>query len=165
MKRWRSCERAAGLAGLLPCPGKRHYPTPPAHSAQGVGSSAPGDAWGVWPYRASLHILASSTSAAHGLARRSPFQPRSQLVGLSFADEVRRESSLSPWSENIKYKTAIFRQVNRHNPRTHHDALEFPDGEIVLLTLLKPDPTVLQLPASTSGNNGVQRAEEPAMAR
>jgi hypothetical protein len=45
---------------------------------------------------------------------------------LSFADEVRRESSLSPWSENIKYKTAIFRQVNQHNPRTHHDALEFP---------------------------------------
>jgi hypothetical protein len=36
---------------------------------------------------------------------------------LSFADEVRRENSLSPWSENIKYKTAIFRQVNQHNPR------------------------------------------------
>ena len=53
---------------------------------------------------------------------------------LSFADEVRRGSSLSPWSESIKYKTAIFRQVNKHNPRTHHDALEFPDGEIVLLT-------------------------------
>jgi hypothetical protein len=86
---------------------------------------------------------------------------------LSFADEVRRESSLSPWSENIKYKTVIFRQVNQHNPRTHHDALEFPDGEIVLLTLLKPDQqaTVLQLPASTSGSNGAQRAEEPAMAR
>ena len=86
---------------------------------------------------------------------------------LSFADEVRRESSLSPWSEAIKYKTAIFRQVNKHNPRTHHDALEFPDGETVLLTLLKPDQqaTVLQLPASTSGSNGAQRAEEPAMAR
>ena len=85
---------------------------------------------------------------------------------LSFADEVRRESSLSPWRETIKYKTAIFRQVNKHNPRTHHDALEFPDGEIVLLTLLKPDQqaTVLQLPASTSGSKGAQRAEEPAMA-
>jgi hypothetical protein len=86
---------------------------------------------------------------------------------LSFAGEVRRESSLSPWSENIKYKTAIFRQVNKHNPRTHHDALEFPDGETVLLTLLKPDQqaTVLQLPASTSGSKGEQRAEDPAMAR
>jgi hypothetical protein len=85
---------------------------------------------------------------------------------LSFADEVRRESP-SWQSEKIKYKTAIFRQVNQHNPRTHHDALEFPDGEIVLLTLLKPDQqaTVLQLPASTSGSNGAQRAEEPAMAR
>jgi hypothetical protein len=28
----------------------------------------------------------------------------------------------------------IFRQVNRDNPYTHHDALEFPDGQTVLLT-------------------------------
>jgi hypothetical protein len=68
---------------------------------------------------------------------------------LSFADAVRRESPRCPGNEKIKYKTAIFRQVDQHNPRTHHDALEFPDGEIVLVTLLKPDQqaTVLQLPA------------------
>jgi hypothetical protein len=52
----------------------------------------------------------------------------------------------------IKHQTAIFRQVNRHNPRTHHDALEFPDGQIVLLTFLQEgqQATVLQLPASTN---------------
>jgi hypothetical protein len=44
--------------------------------------------------------------------------------------------------------------VNQHNPRTHHDALEFPNGEMVLVTSLKPDQqaTVLQLPASAGGN-------------
>ena len=38
--------------------------------------------------------------------------------------------------ETLAYSTAIFRQVNKHDPRVHHDALEFPDGRIVLLTKL-----------------------------
>ena len=35
------------------------------------------------------------------------------------------------------------------NPCTHHDALEFPDGQVVLLTHLREGQraTVLQLPA------------------
>ena len=49
----------------------------------------------------------------------------------------------------VKHTTAIFRQVNKDNPRTHHDALEFPDGQVVLLTALLEgqEATVLQLPA------------------
>jgi hypothetical protein len=49
----------------------------------------------------------------------------------------------------LKHTTSIFRQVNKHNPQTHHDALEFPDGRIVLLTdvLEGQEATVLQLPA------------------
>lgn len=45
--------------------------------------------------------------------------------------------------------TAIFRQVNKNEPFKHHDALEFPDGRIVLLTRLSEgqEATVLQLPA------------------
>ena len=31
------------------------------------------------------------------------------------------------------HTTAIFRQVDKDNPHTHHDALEFPDGQMVLL--------------------------------
>ena len=48
----------------------------------------------------------------------------------------------------VKHTTAIFRQVNKDNPRTHHDALEFPDGQVVLLTALLEgqEATVLQLP-------------------
>jgi hypothetical protein len=49
----------------------------------------------------------------------------------------------------IPHKVARFRQVNKENPCTHHDALEFPDGETVLLTHLRAGQraTVLQLPA------------------
>jgi hypothetical protein len=45
--------------------------------------------------------------------------------------------------------TAIFRQINKDELYTHHDALEFPDGRIVLLTDLfeHQQATVLQLPA------------------
>jgi hypothetical protein len=68
---------------------------------------------------------------------------------LSFAEEV-RQWAMAPWSSNvIGYRTALFRQVNKDKAYTHHDALEFPDGKIVLLTTLKPgqQATVLQLPA------------------
>ena len=51
--------------------------------------------------------------------------------------------------ETLGHATAIFRQVNKTEPREHHDALEFPDGRIVLLTRLSEgqEATVLQLPA------------------
>ena len=47
------------------------------------------------------------------------------------------------------YTLARFRQVNKDRPNVHHDALEFPDGHIVLLTKLceGQHATVLQLPA------------------
>jgi hypothetical protein len=51
--------------------------------------------------------------------------------------------------ERLDHATAIFRQVNKNEPLKHHDALEFPDGRIVLLTRLSEgqEATVLQLPA------------------
>ena len=51
----------------------------------------------------------------------------------------------------FNHTTAIFRQVNRGLPWTHHDALEFPDGQIVVLTVLLEgqEATVLQLPAQS----------------
>ena len=52
-------------------------------------------------------------------------------------------------AETLGYATAIFRQVNKNEQWQHHDALEFPDGRIVLLTQLcgGQEATVLQLPA------------------
>jgi hypothetical protein len=80
---------------------------------------------------------------------------------VSFADQVRRAPRF-PWGEReIGYKTAIFRQINLHNRATHHDALEFPNGEIVLLTLLEEGQraTVLQLPAA------LKEQEKPVITR
>lgn len=69
---------------------------------------------------------------------------------LAFADDVRRDAiGLLPWrSKVISHRTAIFRQVNKQKLVAHHDALEFPDGKIVLLTSLCEGQraTVLQLP-------------------
>ena len=70
---------------------------------------------------------------------------------LSFASEVKCVRSAFVWSERvISHKTAIFRRVNQEYAWDNHDALEFPDGEIVLLTLLREgqQATVLQLPAA-----------------
>jgi hypothetical protein len=80
---------------------------------------------------------------------------------LSFAEEVRKVRSW-PWRSPIGYKTAIFRKINEHNPTVHHDALEFPDGQIVLLTLLEEgqQATVLQLPVTHEG----ARTPEPKKA-
>ena len=62
---------------------------------------------------------------------------------------------------NVKYATAIFRQINKQSPGTHHDAVEFPDGHTVLLTSLPEGQlaTVLQLPAqpATSAEAEEQR--------
>jgi hypothetical protein len=78
---------------------------------------------------------------------------------LSFVEEV-AGVRLWPWSKPVKHKTAIFRQVNQKNPRTHHDALEFPDGQIVLVTFMPEglQATVLQLPATAVGSKAPQRA-------
>jgi hypothetical protein len=71
---------------------------------------------------------------------------------LAFAGAVtvRYPRFLAGWKvEKLGHATAIFRQVNKHDPRVHHDALEFSDGRIVLLTRLSEgqEATVLQLPA------------------
>jgi hypothetical protein len=81
---------------------------------------------------------------------------------LSFADEVRRATDW-PWKRPISYKTAVFRQVNKGNRFTHHDALEFPDGKIVLLTFLEvgQQATVLQLPVTGE----TARVPEPEKAK
>jgi hypothetical protein len=68
---------------------------------------------------------------------------------LAFAEEVRcGRSGLFGW-KTVDHSMAIFRQINKNEPHTHHDALEFPDGQIVLLTRVSEgqEATVLQLPA------------------
>lgn len=49
----------------------------------------------------------------------------------------------------VAHRVARFRQIDAHRPNVHHDALEFPDGQVVLVTTLRggQTATVLQLPA------------------
>jgi hypothetical protein len=71
---------------------------------------------------------------------------------LAFEDEVRCETAFV-FSRKVGQKAATFRQINRSESNRHHDALEFPDGKVVLLTHLYMGQraTVLQVPASGSG--------------
>jgi hypothetical protein len=73
---------------------------------------------------------------------------------VAFENEVKYERffALFPSMKfgKLGKKVARFRQINMGKPSVHHDALEFPDGETVLLTRLceGQHATVLQLPAS-----------------
>ena len=51
---------------------------------------------------------------------------------LAFDSEIAVYGACGP----TKHKTAIFRQINREQPHMHHDALELPDGQRLLLTFL-----------------------------
>ena len=72
---------------------------------------------------------------------------------VAFEQEVEYEHGFFPnrkLGKKAGQKVARFRQVNQDQPHRHHDALEFPDGQIVLLTRLceGQHATVLQLPAA-----------------
>jgi hypothetical protein len=68
-------------------------------------------------------------------------------------------------SRKTEGKVAQFRKVNNNQRHTHHDALEFPDGQVVLLTRLLPGQvaTVLQLPTSAVKHTHVEK-EDSAVA-
>ena len=68
---------------------------------------------------------------------------------LAFEKEVQCETAFI-FRSGLGHKVARFRQVNKDQLTVHHDALEFPDGQIVLLTQLceGQHATVLQLPAA-----------------
>lgn len=69
---------------------------------------------------------------------------------IAFDREVEHENHLGSSIVRQPASVARFRQVDTANPYVHHDALEFPDGTIVLLTRLSQGQcaTVLQLPAA-----------------
>ena len=69
---------------------------------------------------------------------------------LGFEKEVQCETTFVFGSRRqLGHKVAQFRQVNMDQSNLHHDALEFPNGQTVLLTHLceGQHATVLQLPA------------------
>ena len=70
---------------------------------------------------------------------------------LSFDEELKCESIFWFGFTRLPYRVARFREINKDQPKVPHDALEIPDGQIVLVTKLREGQhaTVLQLPADT----------------
>jgi hypothetical protein len=88
---------------------------------------------------------------------------------LAFEKEVEYDHALARLMPKFGFgklgaKVARFRQVNLHWPNTHHDALEFENGKIVLLTRLSLSQyaTVLQLPVHA--RPATNEMEEPQAA-
>ena len=83
---------------------------------------------------------------------------------LAFEENVQYQRAFSLFGRAcVDHKVARFRQVNVNDPNLHHDALEFPSGQIVMVTRLVAGQraTVLQLPASTRDHGGAkERAGE-----
>jgi hypothetical protein len=70
---------------------------------------------------------------------------------LAFEGPIEYERALSLFGRaRVEHRVARFRQLNMDDPHVHHDALEFPGGQIVMLTRLIPGQraSVLQLPAA-----------------
>jgi hypothetical protein len=68
------------------------------------------------------------------------------------------------WPRLAPSASARFRQINQHIRHCHHDALEFVDGTIVLLSRLNPGQraTVLQLPKTAGmGQSGTGKQRHP----
>jgi hypothetical protein len=73
---------------------------------------------------------------------------------LAFETPVKHQTTLL-FRAQTGHTVAIFRQINKGVLHTNHDALEFPDGEIVLLTRLceGQKATVLTLPTQSKTAN------------
>ena len=71
---------------------------------------------------------------------------------LAFDDNVRYDRAFSLFGKaRVKHKVARFRQIDMNDPHVQHDALEFPNGQVLKVTQLVAGQTatVLQLPVAT----------------
>jgi hypothetical protein len=68
---------------------------------------------------------------------------------LAFAEEVRYDNRWI-WTRTINSRVGKFGKIDPLVPERHHDAIEFPDGNYVLVTQLVEGQhvTVLQLPVT-----------------
>jgi len=82
---------------------------------------------------------------------------------LAFETPVKYQTTLM-FRTNTGHTVAIFRQINKGVLHMNHDALEFPDGEIVLLTRLCEGQraTVLTLPTQAKTTDEAQTEQRVA---
>jgi len=80
---------------------------------------------------------------------------------LAFAENVRYDSRWI-WTKSANFRVGKFGAIEPDVPHRHHDAIEFPDGNTVLVTQLCEGQraTVLQLPVRP----GIERAQPASSA-
>jgi hypothetical protein len=84
---------------------------------------------------------------------------------VAFDNDVQFDRAFSMFGRaHVAHRVARFRQINMDDPHVHHDALEFPSGQIVLVTRLVPGQTatVLQLPAGQTQSDTKEQQTGPA---
>ena len=96
-------------------------------------------------------VSTNFSTGTHGFA--SPDDPKVAVclrpgTEIAFENDVQTDGMM--FDKNIGDRLARFRQIALDMPYQHHDALEFSNGAIVLVTDLTAGQraTVLQLPAS-----------------
>lgn len=88
---------------------------------------------------------------------------------LAFAKEVEYEPAFRLFSKRLRTveRVAQFQRMNISQRAAHHDSLQFPNGQIVLVTRLFPGQvaTVLQLPATEANATLAALKEERSVLR
>ncbi len=109
-------------------------------------------------------VSTSFSTGTHGFA--SPDDPKAAVclrpgTEIAFENDVQTDGMMFR-KKNIRDRLARFRQIDLNKPYRHHDALEFSNGTIILVTDLAVGQraTVLQLPASPIA--GKPQASQPA---
>ena len=79
---------------------------------------------------------------------------------LAFAENVKYDNRWI-WTREISFRVGKFGAIDPDVPHRHHDAIEFPDGTNVLVTLLSEGQraTVLQLPVTQQAAGHAASAE------
>ena len=110
--------------------------------------------------QATTHNFGTGT---RGFAAREDFSVAVCLTPgteLAFSDEmgIPVYGLIRTRTAKLGHKTAIFRQINKNIPNTHRDALELPDGKLLLLTELSEGQSavVLQLPTQPTSDAEIQ---------
>lgn len=121
-----------------------------------------------------MHVMSRPATVGDKLSTRhfgtgtrgfaSPTDPGTAVCVLP-GTELAFSSEIAVQGTPTAHKTAIFRQINREQQHMHHDALELPDGQTILLTLLNEgqEATVLQLPAQPATESEAREQERLAI--
>jgi hypothetical protein len=117
------------------------------------------------PAEVAERLVSTRFSAAGTRGFASPNNPKVAVclrpgTELAFEHDVKTGGMM--FRKSIGARLARFRQIDTDKPYQHHDALEFSNGTIVLVTNLAAGQraTVLQLPASPIEET--PRARQPA---